>query len=86
MSKRVLLSCVLAASSLCGWSSKAVRAVPVLTNGDFEASWTSGAVAPSWNSGQSGADWVWSKDTVNFRGSMAQKVSKSTKNMRTGGA
>src|SRR5512137_552442 len=84
MRAKLPLFAVLTAVSLVGWSSPAYA--NALINGDFEASWPSGAVAPSWATGNSGTSWVWAKDTVNFRGTQAQKVGKTTANTANWGA
>jgi len=84
MRAKLPLFAVLTAVSLVGWSSPAYA--NALINGDFEASWPSGAVAPSWATGNGGTSWVWAKDTVNFRGTQAQKVGKTTANTANWGA
>jgi hypothetical protein len=84
MRAKLPLFAVLTAVSLVGWSSPAYA--NALINGDFEASWPSGAVAPSWATGNAGTSWVWAKDTVNFRGTQAQKVGKTTANTANWGA
>ncbi len=84
MRAKLPLLAVLTASSLVGWSSPAYA--NALINGDFEATWDTGAVAPSWATGNSGTAWAWAKDTVNFRGTQAQRVYKTTSNTANWGA
>lgn len=84
--RRGLLSApIMGALILIGGWQQAVGA-NVLTNGDFEATWTSGATAPSWNSFNNGNGWSWAKDTTNYRGTAAQKISRTTTNTSNTGA
>ena len=83
MRAKLPLFAVLTATSLVGWSSSAANA---LINGDFEDPWASGAVAPSWSTGNGGTAWAWAKDTVNYRGTQAQMVYKTTSNTANWGA
>ncbi len=85
MKTRLVLATMVAAIGLVGgWSQLAWA--NVLLNGDFEAPWETGAVAPSWSTGNGGTAWTWAKDTTNFRGTAAQKVSKTTSNTANWGA
>jgi hypothetical protein len=84
MRAKLPLLAVLTATSVVGWSSPAYA--NALINGDFEATWDSGTVAPSWSGINGGASWLWAKDTVNYRGTQAQKVYKTTSNTANWGA
>ena len=55
-----------------------------LLNGDFEA-WTGATVADSWAGYNNGTGWAFWKDTTNFRGTAAQRITRANASGQYGG-
>jgi hypothetical protein len=75
-----------AVAGVVGWLSPAYA--NALINGDFEATWTTGGVAPNWSANNSGASWSFVKETtIVHGGTQAQRLNRpSTSNTGNWGA